>query len=78
MRKFAKPREQELSEVPQSVSFQIANGNGRQACTLKTKFSTEQQARRYLMANWPTVEKLAREALASGSFEDGQIKLMMK
>jgi len=28
--------------------FQIANGNARQTCSLKTKFLTEQQASRYL------------------------------
>jgi hypothetical protein len=77
MRKHAKPIEQEISEGPQTVSFQIANGNARQACSLKTKFPTQEQAKKYLLANWPTVEKMARDVLATGSFEDGQIKLVM-
>jgi hypothetical protein len=77
MRKHAKPTEQEISEGPQMVSFQIANGNARQACSLQTKFPTQEQAKKYLLVNWPTVEKIARDVLATGSFEDGQIKLVM-
>src|ERR1700688_3127997 len=77
MLKHAKPTEQEISEGPQAVSCQIANGNARQACSLKTKFPTQEQAKKYLLVNWPTVEKMARDVLATGSFEDGQIKLVM-
>jgi hypothetical protein len=77
MRKLPKPTEQELSEGPQEVSFQIANGNARQGCVLQTRFSTQVEARRYLLSNWPTIEKMARDALANGIVEDGQIKLMM-
>jgi hypothetical protein len=57
MRKLPKPTEQEVNEGPQSVSFQIANGNAR--------------------GNWPIIEKMARNALAAGTFEGGQIKLVM-
>jgi hypothetical protein len=35
------------------------------------------QAQRYLLTNWLAVEKMARDALAMGTVEDGQIKLMM-
>ena len=77
MRKLAKPTEQEINEGPQTVSFQIANGNERQSCVLKTKFSTKVQAQKYLLTNWPIIEKMARDALATGTFEGGQIKLVM-
>jgi hypothetical protein len=77
MRKLAKPTEQEISEGPQSVSFQIANGNARQRCILQTKLPTKLQAQKYLLTNWPTIEKMARDALATGTFEDGEIKLVM-
>jgi hypothetical protein len=40
-------------------------------------FPTKFEARRYLLANWPIIEKMARDALATGTFEDGQIKLVM-
>ena len=44
---------------------------------MKTKFPTQEQAKKYLLVNWPTVEKMARDVLATGAFEDGQIKLVM-
>jgi hypothetical protein len=77
MRKLAKPTEQEISEGPQSVSFQIANGNLRQRCVLQTRFPTKVQAQKYLLTNWLIVEKMARDALAAGAMEDGEIKLVI-
>ena len=70
------PTEQER-EGPQTVFFEIANGNARQACSLKTKFPTQQQASRYLRQNWNNIEKMARDCLASRTFENGRIKLVM-
>jgi hypothetical protein len=61
----------------QAVSFEIANGNTRQGCILQTKFQTKVAARKYLLTNWPIIERMAREALATGTLEDGQIKLVM-
>jgi hypothetical protein len=77
MRKLPKPTEQEINEGPQAVSFQIADGNARQGCILQTKFPTKAQAQKYLLTNWPIIEKMARNALAAGTFEGGQIKLVM-
>ena len=77
MRKLPKPTEQELNEGPQKVSFQIANGNARQDCVLQTSFSTQVEARKYLLSNWTSIEKTARNALASGGVEGGQIKIAM-
>jgi hypothetical protein len=77
MRKLPKPTEQEINEGPQTVSFQIANGNARRGCILQTRFPTKLEAQRYLLSNWPIIEKMARNALAAGTFEDGQIKLVM-
>jgi hypothetical protein len=77
MRKLPKPTELELNEGPQAVSFQIANGNARQGCILQTKFPTKVEAQKYLLSNWPIIEKMARNALAAGTFEGGQIKLVM-
>ena len=77
MRKLAQPTEQEISEGPQAVSFQIANGNARQSCILQTDLPTKAQAQKYLLSNWLVIEKMARAALATGDIEDGQIKLAM-
>lgn len=63
--------------VEQSVSFQIADGNKRQECVLKTKFPTQIQANKYLMTNWPTIERLARDAMTTGNIKDGQVRLVM-
>jgi hypothetical protein len=77
MRKLAQPNEQEISEGPQSVTFQIANGNVRQRCVLQTRLPTKVQAQKYLLTNWLIIEKMARDALAAGTMEDGEIKLVM-
>jgi hypothetical protein len=77
MRRFPKPTEQEIDEGPQAVSFQIANGNARQNCILQTAFPTKVQAQKYLLANWPTIEQMARDALAARTVEDGLIKLIV-
>ena len=77
MRKVAEPTEQELREGPQAVSFQIANGNTRQRCILQTDLPTKILAQKYLLTNWLVIERMARAALATGKFEDGQIKLGM-
>jgi hypothetical protein len=51
----------------QTVLFEIANGNARQACSLKTKFLTQHQASRYLRQNWNRIERMARDCLAEES-----------
>jgi len=77
MRKLPKPTEREIIEGPQAVVFQIANGNARQNCILQTAFSTKAQAQKHLLSNWPTVERMARDAIEAGAIEDGQIKLIL-
>jgi hypothetical protein len=77
MRKIVKPTEQEIREGPQAVSFQIANGNMRQRCVLQTRLPTKAEAQKYLLTNWLIIEKMARDALAAGTIEDGEIKLVM-
>src|SRR5450631_503492 len=74
MQKLAQPTEQEVNEGPQTVSFQIANGNARQHCILQTRLPTKVQAQKYLLTNWPIIEKMARDALATGTFEGDQIE----
>jgi hypothetical protein len=77
MRKIAQPTEQEIREGPQAVSFQIANGNIRQRCVLQTRLPTKAEAQKYFLTNWLIIEQMARAALAAGSIEDGEIKLVM-
>jgi len=77
MQKRAMPKEQEINEGPQAVSFQIADGSTWRNCILQTKLPTKVQAQKYLQANWPIIEKMARDALSAGTLVDGQIKLRM-
>ncbi len=72
---ISSPTKQESGE--HSVSFQIADGNKRQDCVLKTKFPTQLQANKYLMTNWPTIERLARDAMTTGKVKEGQVRLDM-
>ena len=60
----------------QTVLFEIANGNSRQACSLKTQFPTQHQASRYLRQNWHMIEPMARDCLAKECFEAGRINLV--
>jgi hypothetical protein len=71
------PTKTEILGGGETVYFQIANGNGRQACSVKTKFSTQQQASRYLRQNWNKIEQMARDCLAKGLLEEGRINLVM-
>lgn len=66
-----------LEEGQQTVFFQIADGTARHACSLKTKFRTQQQASRYLRQNWIRLEKMARDCLARDRPENGEINLVM-
>ena len=72
---ISSPNKQET--VEQIVTFQIADGNKRQDCVLKTKFPTQLQANKYLMTNWLTIERLARDAITTGNVKDGQVRLVM-
>ncbi len=78
MRKLAKPTEQEIDEGPQTVSFQIANGNARQRCILQTRLPTKVQAQKYLLTNWTIIEKMARDALATGSLKTARSAVMIQ
>jgi hypothetical protein len=71
------PTKSGMEESQQTVFFQIANGNARQDCSLKTKFPTQHQASRYLRQNWNRIEQMARDRLATQCFEDGRINLVM-
>ena len=71
------PARGESGQGLQTVFFQIANGNARQSCSVTTKFTTQQQASRYLRQNWNKIEQMARDCLANGTLENGQIRLFM-
>jgi hypothetical protein len=61
----------------ESVSFQIALGNRRQDFSLQTNLPTKEQARKYLLQNWPTIRQMARDRVENQPVKDGAIKLAM-
>jgi hypothetical protein len=77
MKNFPPPTERESREGSQSVTFQIAYGNARYACRLQTDLPTQLQARKFLSAHWPQVEKMTRDYLKSCPQNAGGVKLAM-
>ncbi len=67
MRIAAEPTEQETIEGAASgiLSDREWERAGRTG-VLQTELPTKALAQKYLLANWPVVEKMAREALAAG------------
>jgi hypothetical protein len=56
--------------------FQITNGAGRKACSVQVLAHNYHDATDFFRQNWPTIELMARESLASAA--DGtEIKLTM-
>ena len=61
----------------QTISFVLAIGSVRQACRLQTTFPTRNQASSYFQKRRNAFERVAREKLALGEIEDGEIQLTM-
>jgi hypothetical protein len=57
--------------------FQISNGGGRRACSVKVQALNIQDAKKFFRQNWQIIEVMAREDLANGSREDGEIRLLV-
>ena len=49
--------------------FQMTNGGGRQACSVRVRASDLDSARLFFRDNWRLIEPLARERLASRASE---------
>ena len=47
--------------------FQIANGAGRKACSVRVQAHNFHDARGFFHQNWPTIELMARESLTSAA-----------
>lgn len=61
----------------QTVSFVLAIGSARKVCRLQTTFPTRNQALSYFHKHRNAFERVAREKLAIGEIEDGEIQLTM-
>ena len=56
--------------------FQIANGAGRTACSVRVQAHNFHDARGFFHQNWPTIELMARESLTSAA-EGAEIRLIL-
>jgi len=61
----------------QTISFVLAIGSVRQACRLQTTFPSQNQAFSYFHKRRNAFERVAREKLAIGEIEGGEIQLTM-
>lgn len=60
-----------------TVYFQISNGAGRFACSVRLKRLTREEAISYLSDKWPAIEQMALMALANRTMEHGEISLVI-
>jgi acyl dehydratase len=57
--------------------FQISNGGGRRACTVKVQAPNIHDATKFFRQNWQIIEVMAHEVLADRSRENGEIRLVV-
>ena len=58
-----------------TFNFQISNNGRRQACSVKVQARNIHDATVFFRKNWPLIETMAREGLASGSQHRIQLAL---
>jgi hypothetical protein len=74
MRRDDQPTNGDSEAVSFNFNFQITNGAGRKACSVRVQAHSYHDATDFFRQNWPTIEAMARESLASAA--DGtEIKL---
>ena len=76
MRRDDQPIKQESEAVGFNFHFQIANGAGRKACSVRVQAHNYYDATGFFRQNWPTIELMARESLALAA-EGTEIRLTM-
>jgi hypothetical protein len=64
MRRDDQPIKQESEAVGFNFHFQIANGTGRKACSVRVQACNFHDATDFFRQNWPAIELMARESLA--------------
>ena len=76
MRRDNQPIKEDTEAVSFNFHFQIANGAGRQACTVRVQAYNYYDATDLFRQNWPTIELMARESLALAA-DRKEIRLTM-
>ncbi len=76
MRRDDRPIKEDSEAVGFNFHFQIVNGAGRKACSIRVEAHNYHDATSFFRQNWPTIKLMARESLASAT--DGrEINLSM-
>ena len=76
MRRDDQPLKDDAETTGYTFHFQISNGGGRKACSVKVQAPSMQDATAFFRQNWPTIELMARDGLADAS-HDSRIKLVV-
>jgi hypothetical protein len=76
MRRDDQRIKEDSEAVTFSFYFQIANGAGRKACSVRVKAHNYHDATDFFRQNWHTIEVMARESLAAAA-DGAEIKLLM-
>ena len=77
MRRDHQPIHEDMGTTDYTFHFQISNGGGRRACSVKVQAPNIHDAKKFFRQNWQIIEVMAREDLANGSREDGEIRLLV-
>ena len=76
MRHYDQPIKEDTEAVSFNFHFQIANGAGRKACSVRVQAHNFHDAKGLFSQNWPTIELMARKSLTSAA-EGAEIRLTM-
>jgi hypothetical protein len=77
MRRECRPNDEDAETTAYTFYFQMTNNGGRQACSVKVQAPNQSDATAFFRQNWPMIETMAREGLASSSGDDRTIRLAM-
>jgi hypothetical protein len=72
MRQDGRLNSDDAEATAYTFHFQMTSGGGRQACSVRVRASDIDDARTFFRENWPMIEPMARDRLASRSRDPGQ------
>jgi len=69
---------EDMETTDYTFHFQISNGSGRRACSVKVQAPNIRDATKFFRQNWQIIEVMTREDLENrSSREDGEIRLVV-
>ena len=77
MRRDHQPIHEDTETTDYTFHFQISNGGGRRACSIKVQAPNIHDATKFFRQKWQIIEAMAREDMANKSREDGEIRLVV-